>query len=197
MKPLAKRAFTDKQTRVMDCIIARLGVVTPHDYQSISEASGCSIGYVSTIVNATNDTGRRINAEINRRLKYIPIADKERRVAYAKTFLDDQLERRMRDGAPLSDLDPLDILDYIRKEEGSQAHGTVDKRTQTVNVFDFGGYDDNKLDSLIERLQGAIDSKGDVTEIIIGEVVDAESARVIDAADVGGRDAGEDSQDIE
>jgi len=200
MKPMARRAFTEKQQIIMDCILARLGVVTPHDYPAISAASGASITYIISILNATSNTGKRVNEEINRRLKYLPIADKERRIGYAHTMLQDQLDRRIRNDEPLTDMDPLDILDYIRKEEGSQAHGTIDQRTQTINVFDFGKYDDDKLNSLIAKLQGAIDSGEDVTEIAIEEVVDAETVTVIsrspDTADADGRIEGEGSQDI-
>ena len=182
MKSIARKPFTDKQSCIIEHIIARGGVVVPQEYGLIADACNTTQSYVSSIVNSTDDTGKRVNTEINRRLQYLPIIDRERRVAYAQRLLNDQLQRRTDSGDALTDYDPMEILDYIRKET-TQKTTNVDQRTQTVNVFDFSGYDDEKLRLTISKIQDAIDNGGDISGLIGEGFIDAETVRELPVAD--------------
>ena len=182
MKAIARKPFTDKQTCIMEHVIARGGVVVPQEYKLIADACNTTPSYVSAIVNSSDDTGKRVNTEISRRLKYLPIVDRERRIAYAQKFLDDQLQRRMDSGEALTDYDPMEILEYIRKETSQTVVG-IDQRKQTVNVFDFSGYDDKKLRTTIDKIQDLIDNGGDISSLIGEGFIDAETVRELPIAD--------------
>jgi hypothetical protein len=186
MKAIAKRGFTKIQRCIIDQVLARNGVVTPKDYKSISSACETTPSYVCGIVNGTGDGGERVNAEINARLQYLPIIDRQRRIGYAQAMLSDQLTRRAENNEPLSDLDPMEILDYIRKE--TSAESIIDNRRQTVNVFDFSSLSDDRLIAAIEKLQGMIDT-GEIKGILDGdsEILDLIPVDAL-TADAGGRE---------
>jgi hypothetical protein len=184
MKQLARRSFTKIQRCIIDQIVARSGIVTPQDYKSISLACETTVGYVCSIVNVTAPGSEQINEEVNARLKYIPIVDRERRVAYAKAMLDDQLQRRAVNNEPMTSYDPMEILDYIRKE--TSAGAAVDNRTQTVNIFDFSNMNDETLVDTIHKLQDAID-QGILNDGTAASIIDL-IPLAVDTADVGGRE---------
>ena len=147
----------------------RHGVVPPQDFQTIADKCNATSSYVMQAVNGWTVSGERMNEEINRRLQGMPIADPSRRIAYAQKMLDDKLERAANNKEEVTRYDPLDILDYIRKETQTK-QPTIDNRKQTVNVFDFSAYSDEKLMEMITKVQQMLDSgeviEGDFTEVL-------------------------------
>lgn len=158
-----KHPLTAKSQCILEHIVSRNGVVTSKDVPLISEACNVSKKYVYNIISGNTPTGERINRMVDEILAYQPIG-KPRRIAYARAMLEDKMQRRIEQNLPLTDADPLEILNYIRLEE-KEAVVHVDNRTQTVNIFDLSNFDDEELATLINNLQGIIDQ---------GEIIDVE-----------------------
>jgi hypothetical protein len=173
MKAIAKNPFTAIQECIIEQFVSRDGVITPKEFKQIAEICNCSISSVSEIARGA-PLHAHVVEEIDRRLSGMPIVDQTRRIAYAQKMLDDQLMRRAEENLPLTSYDPMEILDYIRKEVNTDSP-RIDNRTQSITVFDFSAYSDEKLLEVITQLQAALDS-GDIAGAIEGEFVELESA---------------------
>ena len=134
------------------------------DVQSIAMACDLTNTQAMDLVNGATATGKRINKLVNEAVGGQPILDKDRRAAYAQVILEDKLQRRKAENLPYSDMDAIQILDYVRKE--TNAPGSMNISVQkTENVFDFSGMDIQELNEMIQGLQNKIDS---------GDIIDAE-----------------------
>lgn len=164
MKTLPTLALTEKQQCVLQEMINRRGVIVTADVAAIAMACDITKTQAMDLVNGATSAGKRVNELVNEAVGWQPIMDKGRRAAYAQVIFEDKIERRKEDDLPLSDFDPIQILDYIRREinEPSQMNINVEK---VENVFDFSGMDIHELQGLIQNLQNKIDT---------GEIIDAE-----------------------
>ena len=102
------------------------------------------------LVNGATPTGKRINTLVNEAVGWQPILDKGRRAAYAQVILEDKLSRRKAEDLPYSDMDAIQILDYVRKETNEQGGVNISVQ-KTENIFDFSGMDIQELDMMIQN----------------------------------------------
>jgi len=179
MKSLPVIGLTPPQQCVLQQMINRRGVVTVNDVKIIAEACDIDNAEAMTLVNGSSPEGKQINSMVNDAVGWQPILDKGRRAAYAQVILEDKIGRRMADDLPLSDMDAIQILDYVRKEVDQP--GVTNVNINNVDtMFDFSGMDIQQLQSVIGNVQKMIDT---------GEIVDAEFAELISIAeDATGRD---------
>jgi len=162
MKTLPTLALTKKQQCVLQEMINRRGVVVTEDVEGIADICNLTKTQAMDLVNGATSTGRRINKLVNEAVGYQPILDKGRRMAYAQVMLEDKLQRRKTEDLPYSDMDAIQILDYVRKETNEPRDVNISvKKTETV--FDFSGMDIQELTGMIQSLQAKIDS-GDIIE---------------------------------
>ena len=179
MKSLPVIGLTPPQQCVLQQMINRRGVVTVNDVKIIAEACDIDNAEAMTLVNGSSPEGKQINSMVNDAVGWQPILDKGRRAAYAQVILEDKIGRRMADDLPLSDMDAIQILDYVRKEVDQP--GVTNVNINNVDtMFDFSGMDIQQLQSVIGNVQKMIDT---------GEIVDAEFTELISIAeDATGRD---------
>lgn len=145
-------------------MISRRGVVVTEDVERIATACDLTNTQTMDLVNGATATGKRINKLVNEAVGWQPILDKGRRAAYAQVILEDKLQRRQAENLPYSDMDAIQILDYVRKETNEPGSLNINVQ-KTENVFDFSGMDIQELDKMIQGLQNQIDS---------GDIIDAE-----------------------
>ena len=179
MKSLPVIGLTPPQQCVLQQMINRRGVVTVNDVKIIAEACGIDNTEAMTLANGMSPEGKQINALVNEAVGWQPIIDRGRRAAYAQVIFKDKIERRMAEDLPLSDMDAIQILDYVRKEVDQP--GVTNVNINNVDtMFDFSGM-------TIEQLQGAI---GNMQKMIdSGEILDAEFTELaIIAENAAGRD---------
>jgi len=179
MKSLPVIGLTPPQQCVLQQMINRRGVVTVNDVKIIAEACGIDNTEAMTLANGMSPEGKQINALVNEAVGWQPIIDRGRRAAYAQVIFEDKIERRMAEDLPLSDMDAIQILDYVRKEVDQP--GVTNVNINNVDtMFDFSGM-------TIEQLQGAI---GNMQKMIdSGEILDAEFTELaIIAENAAGRD---------
>jgi len=162
MKTLPTLALTKKQQCVLQEMINRRGVIVTEDVQRIATACGLTNIQAMDLVNGATPTGKRINTLVNEAVGWQPILDKGRRAAYAQVILEDKLSRRKAEDLPYSDMDAIQILDYVRKETNEQGGVNISVQ-KTENIFDFSGMDIQELDMMIQNLQNKIDS-GDIID---------------------------------
>jgi hypothetical protein len=163
MKTLPTLALTEKQQCVLQEMINRRGVIVTADVASIAMACDITKTQATDLVNGSTPAGKRVNELVNEAVGWQPILDKGRRAAYAQVILEDKLYRRQEMELPLSDMDAIQILDYVRKEANET--GSMNINVQNVeNIFDFSGMDIQDLQSMIQNIQQQIDT---------GEIVDA------------------------
>jgi len=169
MKSLPVIGLTPPQQCVLQQMINRRGVVTVNDVKIIAEACGIDNTEAMTLANGMSPEGKQINALVNEAVGWQPIIDRGRRAAYAQVIFEDKIERRMAEDLPLSDMDAIQILDYVRKEVDQP--GVTNVNINNVDtMFDFSGM-------TIEQLQGAI---GNMQKMIdTGEIVDAEFTELV------------------
>jgi hypothetical protein len=171
MKAIVKNPMRPVQECLINQFVDRNGVITPKDFSVIAEVCKCTPEYVARIAHG-DPMYANVIEEVDRKLSGMPIIAQTRRIAYAQKMLDDQLMRRAEENMPLTNYDPLEILDYIRKEVNS-GDSNVDNRNQSINFFDFSAFSDEKLLEVITRLQSALDT-GDIDGIVEGEFVELE-----------------------
>ena len=173
-------------------MVNRRGVVTVNDVKVIAEACDIDNAEAMTLVNGTSPEGQQINNMVNDAVGWQPILDKGRRAAYAQVILEDKLKRRQDGDLPLSDLDAVQILDYVRKEVDQP--GSMNVNVQNVEtMFDFSGMDIQQLQDAIGNMQKMIDS---------GEIIDAEYTELTALTDdakgsTGGAEAETEAEVIE
>ena len=161
--------LTPPQQCVLQQMINRRGVVTVNDVKIIAEACDIDNAEAMTLVNGTSPEGKQINTLVNDAVGWQPILDKQRRAAYAQVIFEDKIERRMAEDLPLSDMDAIQILDYVRKEVDQP--GVTNVNINNVDtMFDFSGMDIQQLQSVIGNVQKMIDT---------GEIVDAEFTELL------------------
>jgi len=179
MKSLPVIGLTPPQQCVLQQMISRRGVVTVNDVKIIAEACDIDNAEAMTLVNGSSPEGRQINSMVNDAVGWQPIIDKQRRAAYAQVIFEDKIERRMAEDLPLSDMDAIQILDYVRKEVDQP--GVTNVNINNVDtMFDFSGMDIQQLQSVIGNMQKMIDT---------GEIVDAEFTELLSITeDAAGRD---------
>jgi len=179
MKSLPIIGLTPPQQCVLQQMINRRGVVTVNDVKIIAEACDIDNTEAMTLVNGSSQEGKQINSMVNDAVGWQPIMDKGRRAAYAQVIFEDKIDRRKAEKLPLSDMDAIQILDYMRKEVDQP--GVTNVNINNVDtMFDFSGMDIQQLQSVIGNVQKMIDT---------GEIVDAEFAELISIAeDATGRD---------
>jgi len=179
MKSLPIIGLTPPQQCVLQQMINRRGVVTVNDVKIIAEACDIDNAEAMTLVNGSSPEGKQINSMVNDAVGWQPIMDKGRRAAYAQVIFEDKIDRRKAEKLPLSDMDAIQILDYMRKEVDQP--GVTNVNINNVDtMFDFSGMDIQQLQSVIGNVQKMIDT---------GEIVDAEFAELISIAeDATGRD---------
>jgi hypothetical protein len=160
---------------VLKEMLDRNGIVTRTEAHNIADICEMSIMEVTEIVDARNAAGRYINELVNNAVKYSPINSADRRVAYAQKILDNTLDIRARDGLPMSDRDPIEILDYVRRETnptGINVLNVHDNDFSGAQMFAFlKNVEDEELDIMIEKLAKAIENGEDLD---INDIVDAE-----------------------
>ena len=192
MKSLPVIGLTPEQQCVYQQMVNRRGVVTVNDVKVIAEACDIDNAEAMTLVNGTSPEGQQINNMVNDAVGWQPILDKGRRAAYAQVILEDKLKRRQDGDLPLSDLDAVQILDYVRKEVDQP--GSMNVNVQNVEtMFDFSGMDIQQLQDAIGNMQKMIDS---------GEIIDAEYTELTALTDdakgsTGGAEAETEAEVIE
>ena len=164
MKTFPQVALTKKQQCVLQEMISRRGVVVVEDVEGIATICNLTKTQAMDLVSGVTPTGKRINKLVNEAVGWQPILDKGRRAAYAQVILEDKLQRRKAENLPYSDMDVIQILDYVRKETNEPGSLNINVQ-KTENVFDFTGMDIQELGKMIQSLQNQIDS---------GDIIDAE-----------------------
>ena len=166
MRP--KEPLTDLDRCIMREMIIRRGLVYREDIQPIANICRATLVEVTEIVNAYTESGKEVNRLVDKAVSDVPLASTNRQLVYAQAMFEDQIRRRQEAGLPITNADPLEILDFARK---TVAPTLVNVNVQQNNVleqpqiFNLEGMDIQQVEALVGKLQRAIDS---------GEIIDAD-----------------------
>lgn len=174
LKALERREkeLTDLQQDYLDIIVEEYGGYVPHgEKRKIADRLDCSPTYLSSLDNGKN---KRFLQEKRRRIReVIPMADQLMQLSQLQALYDSAVGARKKGNLPLTDRDPVDIIDVARKVNQSPGKSSFEA-TQNINqstTFNFAEMDGESLSQAIELIERVLRG-GDIDQL--EGVLDAE-----------------------
>lgn len=178
LKALERRdkGLTELQERYLDIVINEYAGYVPHGEKSkIADRLGCSLPYLSSL-----DTGQhpRFLKEKRKRIReVIPMADDLMQLSQLQSLYDSAITARERAAMPLTDRDPVDIIDVARKvSQGSATKKMEATQNISSTTFNFSEMDAESLSQAIELIERVLrgGDLGQLEDVLDGkyEIVD-------------------------
>lgn len=166
-----KPIFSIKQQKLIDAVVQRGGAIMPGELSALAEEIGASLEFVDK-----NLAIPEIIDEIRHRLSYtLPVATYAGQMAYLQKMLDEQIQFRKAVGLPMSDKDPLDIVDIARRVVPNEPQRRGHKADE---IFDFSTLSKDQLEEAISALAAIVETLPEISVVDVNseEVSGDESA---------------------
>ena len=160
--------LTDKQQAVLEEVVARRGVVFSgpgqNDYKKIAEAAGCTDMYVRDLLNKN----QRFLEALNERLADLPLNNDPQQIGYLQAMLDEKLARRKMADLPMTDKDPVDIIEAarrVRNAKNAAPHTQVNIQQNVMTDQRFEHLDNQQLFDLLKQVKSALSGSQEVIDV--------------------------------